>query len=418
MRCRGCCRSPRSPAPGSTAQRRHERLHTVAPGNHLAGQDRNCFCFDADGGKPPAWSGGIVRWQVMHQSMTLTVSGLLSCFAAAGTVATTRQRLDVAAVVAVSAVDVVEAARWLAEPAGAAHAALAAGHADAVAAVAALTMVIDAAARCPRRARSGRRPAPPRAVGRTCAGKTSNSGIGTGCWGGGGSPSRPTPARWRWAACTPSCWRSRTGGAPARQRHARADRLEPDHRRHPRERRGVGPNEGLIEQSPARFSVHVYRLVWPQMILFAPTIVSYGVGDAPVPRPTALPGISHAGGVRRAHGRTGHHRCPGLPPTPPAPPSPLAPRFPPINESLPPPAPPAPPTPAARPLFAVTAITAGTEVHVDTPAAPSAPSRRPRRYRRRCPHCPRCRRQPPAARSLRGQSRGSHHRQSSLRATS
>ena len=34
-------------------------------------------------------------------------------------------------------------------------------------------------------------------------------------------------------------------------------------------------NEGLIKQLPTPLSVHVYRLVWRQMILFAHNIVIY-----------------------------------------------------------------------------------------------------------------------------------------------
>ncbi len=36
-------------------------------------------------------------------------------------------------------------------------------------------------------------------------------------------------------------------------------------------------NEGLIKQLPTPLSVHVYRLVWRQMILFAHNIVIYFV---------------------------------------------------------------------------------------------------------------------------------------------
>ena len=44
-------------------------------------------------------------------------------------------------------------------------------------------------------------------------------------------------------------------------------------------------NEGLIKQLPTPLSVHVYRLVWRQMILFAHNIVIYVVVAAVFPKP-------------------------------------------------------------------------------------------------------------------------------------
>ena len=179
--------------------------------------------------------------------------------------------------------------------------------------------------------------------GRAWAGKTSSSGIGTGYGAVVDHPSRPAPARWRWAACTPSCCVSSRRCT----------------------RRNV--TLGLIEQSPARLSVHVYRLVWPQTILFAHTVVTYGG-----PRFAGAASNCAAGYQARrwctSRARSNrHHRCPGV---------------------------------------------------AADPAGPARcrrhrRHRRHRRYRRYPQH-----RQPPAARSLRGQSRRSHHRQSGLRATS
>lgn len=44
-------------------------------------------------------------------------------------------------------------------------------------------------------------------------------------------------------------------------------------------------NEGLIKQLPAPLSVHVYRLVWRQMIFFAHNIVIYFVIAIIFPKP-------------------------------------------------------------------------------------------------------------------------------------
>ena len=44
-------------------------------------------------------------------------------------------------------------------------------------------------------------------------------------------------------------------------------------------------NEGLIKQLPTPLSVHVYRLVWRQMILFSHNIVIYAVVAAIFPKP-------------------------------------------------------------------------------------------------------------------------------------
>lgn len=57
-------------------------------------------------------------------------------------------------------------------------------------------------------------------------------------------------------------------------------------------------NEGLIKQLPTPLSVHVYRLVWRQMILFAHNIVIYVVIFAVFPQPlhwtalAAIPGLA------------------------------------------------------------------------------------------------------------------------------
>ena len=44
-------------------------------------------------------------------------------------------------------------------------------------------------------------------------------------------------------------------------------------------------NEGLIKQLPTPLSVHVYRLVWRQIILFAHNIVIYAVVAIIYPKP-------------------------------------------------------------------------------------------------------------------------------------
>ncbi|MCI4674278.1 galactan export ABC transporter permease subunit Wzm/RfbD [Candidatus Mycolicibacterium alkanivorans] len=51
-------------------------------------------------------------------------------------------------------------------------------------------------------------------------------------------------------------------------------------------------NEGLIKQLPTPLSVHVYRLVWRQMILFAHNIVIYVVIAFIFPKPWSLADLS------------------------------------------------------------------------------------------------------------------------------
>ena len=51
-------------------------------------------------------------------------------------------------------------------------------------------------------------------------------------------------------------------------------------------------NEGLIKQLPTPLSVHVYRLVWRQMILFAHNIVIYVVIAVIFPKPWSLADLS------------------------------------------------------------------------------------------------------------------------------
>ena len=48
-------------------------------------------------------------------------------------------------------------------------------------------------------------------------------------------------------------------------------------------------NEGLIKQLPTQLSVHVYRLVWRQMILFAHNIIIYAIVAAIYPKPWSWP---------------------------------------------------------------------------------------------------------------------------------
>ena len=61
-------------------------------------------------------------------------------------------------------------------------------------------------------------------------------------------------------------------------------------------------NEGLIKQLPTPLSVHVYRLVWRQMILFAHNIVIYLVVAIIFPKPWSWADLSvHSGtGIDRA----------------------------------------------------------------------------------------------------------------------
>ena len=51
-------------------------------------------------------------------------------------------------------------------------------------------------------------------------------------------------------------------------------------------------NEGLIKQLPTPLSVHVYRLVWRQMILFAHNIVIYLVVAIIFPKPWSWADLS------------------------------------------------------------------------------------------------------------------------------
>src|SRR6201993_1352569 len=53
-----------------------------------------------------------------------------------------------------------------------------------------------------------------------------------------------------------------------------------------------GANEGLIKQLPTPLSVHVYRLVWRQMILFAHNIVIYVVIAMIFPKPWSWADLS------------------------------------------------------------------------------------------------------------------------------
>jgi len=51
-------------------------------------------------------------------------------------------------------------------------------------------------------------------------------------------------------------------------------------------------NEGLIKQLPTQLSVHVYRLVWRQMILFAHNIIIYAIVAAIYPKPWSWADLS------------------------------------------------------------------------------------------------------------------------------
>ena len=124
--------------------------------------------------------------------------------------------------------------------------------------------------------------------GCTSAGRTSSSATAARCSARSGSPSPPAPPRWRWAACTPSCSNS---NSPSTCRMSRsgliiwnlinASILE-----------GADvfiANEGLIKQLPTPLSVHVYRLVWRQMILFGHNIVIYVIIAIIFPKPWTGP---------------------------------------------------------------------------------------------------------------------------------